>query len=98
MMEVWAIGAELLMRTSPLADGLGRFQTFTPGPLVTLSWLWTKCTSVTNLAPVALTRKNDLAVMERLKFPSVRNADDGCCAEFLGQDFHHTILADGIQG
>jgi hypothetical protein len=35
--------------------------------------------------------------MEHLKFRPVRKADDGCCAELLGQEFHHLVLADGIE-
>jgi hypothetical protein len=34
--------------------------------------------------PFALRLKSDLAVVERLKFRPVRNADDGCCPKFLG--------------
>ena len=56
------------------------------------------CLAVSSPPRTKISLHIDLAVMERLKFPSVRNADDGCCTEFLGQDFHHTILADGIQG
>src|SRR6266566_812374 len=47
--------------------------------------------------PLAPTLKSDLAVVEHLKFRPVRNADDGCCAELLGQEFHHMVLADGIE-
>jgi hypothetical protein len=47
--------------------------------------------------PFALTLKSDLAVVERLKFRPVRNADDGCCAELLDQEFHQMILAGGIE-
>jgi hypothetical protein len=47
--------------------------------------------------PLALTLKSDLAVVERLEFRPVRDADDGCCPELLGQEFHHMILARGIE-
>jgi hypothetical protein len=36
--------------------------------------------------PLAPTLKSDLAVMEHLKFRPVRNANDGCCVELLGQE------------
>jgi len=47
--------------------------------------------------PTTVTLKRDLAVMEQLEFRPVRNADDGRCAEFLGQEFHQMILAGGIE-
>jgi len=44
-----------------------------------------------------LTSKRDLAVMECLSFRPVCNADDGGCAEVLGQKFHQLILARRIE-
>jgi hypothetical protein len=43
--------------------------------------------------PAVLTFEGDFAVVEHLEFGPVRNADDGCCAELLGQKFHQMILA-----
>jgi hypothetical protein len=46
--------------------------------------------------PAALTLERDLAVMEHLEFRPMRNADYGCCDEFLGQEFHPMILATWV--
>ncbi len=60
-MDVLAMGAELLTRTSPFADGLGRFQTFTRRSLsdavVTMDVYVGYKTG-----PLALTRESNLAV------------------------------------
>ena len=97
-MDVRATGSELLKRTSPFADRRGRMLIVRePVP---------SCDAVVAMKqvyvghkprPFALTLKSDLAVVERLEFRPVRNADNGCCPKFLGQEFHHMILADGIQ-